>query len=132
MAEHETFSDAQTYPRQIGRHIAAALLDGRAPIARMYWDSIGPAEQAIAAAEVALAWMGRGIVPPTPTAIAHIIDEERASLELTIGDGSVWRRTPSGWYMVAVPPALDSPALRAAVRRREDNAAMVWARGEAA
>jgi hypothetical protein len=48
-------------------------------------------------------------------------------LERELADGSIWRETPSGPYLVRLPTAFNSAALRGELRKRWHTAAAAWA-----
>jgi len=48
-------------------------------------------------------------------------------VELELADGSVWRRTTSGCWLVRLPAAYNTAALRQALRQRWPGAAAAWA-----
>lgn len=48
-------------------------------------------------------------------------------VELELADGSVWRHTTSGYWLVRFPTAYNTAALRRTLRERWSGAAAAWA-----
>ena len=66
---------------------------------------------------------GRTIPPARPVALYR----RCWGIEHELADGSIWRETPGGWWLVRLPTALNRAEVRQRIREEEPACAAAWA-----